>query len=271
MSIGDWGHAEGCQRAMSLAPVALTVPTANLANMKSAWTEITTAALPFDVAGLVLNGGIYTNTAGVLIDIGIGPAGSVQVLVPDLPARRLTSANAALGPLHVPVAIPAGSRIWARYQQSAAVALTVAVGMTLLAATWNSPAAGSRIEALGVSAATSLGTVIDPGATINTKSAWIELGASAPFTAAGVLLSVMPVGAIAGATWSVDLGIGPAGSEQIVLPDWLCYGSSGVDTATARAWLPLRIPEGARVAARVACSATTATARNRELALHLIG
>ena len=88
---------------------------------------------------------------------------------------------------------------------------------------------------------------VTASATIHTKGAWTQLVASTASTSALAILTFGNVGAVATDTSTlVDIGIGGAGSETVIIPDIACGGHS-VGPCT---WVPIRIPAGSRVAAR---------------------
>jgi len=103
----------------------LTAPGA--VNTKGDWTELTAATerdhrliVPF--AGKP--NGTANNAANGLIDIGIGPAGSEVVVLPDLRYEIYTSeVFATINPV-LPCRIPAGTRIAARYATTSTSANT---------------------------------------------------------------------------------------------------------------------------------------------------
>jgi hypothetical protein len=247
--------------------VALTAPGST--NTKSAWTQLSASA-PFDVAGLWVTVSAGGANGSALFDIGIGGAGSEQVIVPNVPVRRNGGANFGSGPIVLPVAIPAGTRIAARYQSSATTN-TLVVGALLVAAAWNTAQGGNRVAAYGAVTATGVGTVVDPGGSANTKGAWVEVASATDFDSSWLLLSVLPSGTLLSAqSWQVDVAVGASGSEQVVIPDVYIYGSSTVDNQVRLA-LPFSIPAGSRIAVRAQCSSTTTPGREREVVVHLIG
>lgn len=267
MSLGDWGGSEGHQRAASTGAVTLTAPGST--NTKGAWTQLSAAA-PFDVAGLWVMCASGGANGAALFDIGVGGAGSEQVVVPNVPARRVGGANYGSGVIPLPVAIPAGSRIAARYQSSATTN-TLILGAVMTAAAWNTAQGGNRCAAYGAATGTGTGTVVDPGGTANTKGAWVEIAAATDFDSSWLLLSVQPSGTLlATQSWLVDVAVGASGSEQIVLPDVYVYGSSTVDNQIRLA-LPFSIPAGSRIAVRAQCTSNTTPGREREVVAHLIG
>jgi hypothetical protein len=99
----------------------MTLPAA--INTKGAWTEIT-AATSASIRWLVpLVVGNSTDTAWVanhrgLIDIGVGGSGSEAVIVPDVGFGAFNNEAILHFPVTVPVRIPAGTRLAARYQEA---------------------------------------------------------------------------------------------------------------------------------------------------------
>lgn len=86
------------------------------------------------------------------------------------------------------------------------------------------------------------------GGAAHTKGAYVTLVAAAPFDVNGMLL----VGLVTagGNPRLVDIAVGAAASEQVVLPN---FPFQNTRTATAMDYLtyvPLRVPRGARIAAR---------------------
>src|SRR3569623_250142 len=79
-SMADWGIFSGSNRYQGQT---LALPTCGL-NSKGSWSQVT-AALPCDVCGVVVQW--RGNTAApffALIDVGIGAAGSEQVIIPNI-------------------------------------------------------------------------------------------------------------------------------------------------------------------------------------------
>lgn len=106
---------------------------------------------------------------------------------------------------------------------------------------------GYTIEAAGANTATSGGTAI-LGGTANTKGNFVQLVASTTYDATGFFISTH--------LWhtsyletAIDIAIGAAGSEQIILPDVMAanIASGG---RTTRAFFPIAIPAGTRISAR---------------------
>lgn len=81
----------------------------------------------------------------------------------------------------------------------------------------------------------------------NTKGSWVELVASTAFDADQLLITLGQSNAICSGL--VDVAIGASGSEQIIVANILCAGSPRMATSFH---LPLGVPAGSRIAARVA-------------------
>jgi hypothetical protein len=92
----------------------------------------------------------------------------------------------------------------------------------------------------------------------NTKGAWTQLSAGVPFDVAGLALELLP---ITSADFLIDLGIGDAGSETVLVGNLLV---SELGVAEGRRMvvvtLPVSIPEGTRLAARGQATAAAAAA-----------
>lgn len=106
-----------------------------------------------------------------------------------------------------------------------------------------------RVDNVGALTASSEQTQL-PGHTVNTKGSWVQISASTPIDAHEVMFSV--VNGVVGTTTStlVDFGVGGAGSEQVIVPDWLITWDQWNGKDIANVILPVRIPGGSRLAAR---------------------
>lgn len=108
-----------------------------------------------------------------------------------------------------------------------------------------------RYDTYGELTASSNGTTLGVSAT-NTKGSWVQLSASTAFDAEGILVTIG--GSVAGSpSQLIDIGIGSAGNERIVVPDLLISNRLGHPQSI---WLPIRIKGGSRLAARAQSTAT---------------
>lgn len=247
------------------------------ANVKHSWYELS-ASSPFDASGIIVHASHYSgfnanNSAGHLIDIGIGAAGSEIVLIPDLmfSAQPFGKDSPAY---YFPISIPAGSRIAARQQCSAASSDAVHVMAHLLR---GPKLSAGKVEACGVVTADSGGTSIDPGATANTKGSYTTLIASTAFDYKGIIMAhgtQQTDRQTYHISWLTDLAVGPAGSEQIVFGDWWTFidgSDNNTPGNTQTPFIPLTIPAGSRLSARCQSNQVAATIRLIDVAVWGVG
>lgn len=241
------------------------------ANTKGAYTEYVTST-SFDAIGFFISNGSSGGNVDTLHDVAIGAAGSEQIIVPDI---LISGSNEGVAGnfVYFPIAIPGGTRIALRRQAStAATALNVVV---ILVGAGALPAQRlQRAVNYGAAAADSGGVSIDPGGVANTKGSWVQIAAS---TSADIKWLVVCIGnqlntVRTGATWLLDLAIGAAAAEQLVVPDINLVAQASSDFMNPRLLgLPVSIPAGTRLAARASCTTTDATDRLFDLVLIGVG
>jgi hypothetical protein len=258
-------QAVGAVTATSLG----TTITGSAANNKGSMTQLT-ASTAFDAVGFTATilGFGATATSG-LMDIGIGAAGSEIIIASNLLVSSLTAADATVV-YFIPVAIPAGTRIAAKCQTNISSSVTMFVSLILWDGAFTQQEGMAGVDAIGANLTTSQGTVIDPGAVANTKSAYVQLTASTARDYAGFILGFdfgNNTASSAFPAWFVDFAVGGAGSEQIILPNvWVnseAASPANIMNMTAYGahvyWFP--VPSGTRLAARAQCSSATAAQR----------
>lgn len=243
-----------------------TITASAVANTKGTWTELVAST-----SGKVTYFVMYiaaTQAPGaassVLLDLGIGSLASEVTIIENMLAGCTYGTNIALArPVMLPLHIPAGTRIAARCQSDLALK-TCLLALDLYGGeSFEGPVPFQRVSSYGPNTATSKGVVLTAGGTNNTKGAWVELTSSSlvPHSMAFVLLQ--PNGRVITGTenWLIDIGIGGAGSEAIVEPDWpLRYESDeSLRTYGVLLRLPLEIAPGTRVAIRGACNTANLT------------
>ncbi len=115
----------------------------------------------------------------------------------------------------------------------------------------------SKVTDYGTDLSDSGGTQVDPGATGNTKGAYSELVASS----AGLIRHLMiGIGVQSSQITStalhlIDVAVGTAGSEQIILPDLFTATAVAKDLRQPRVMaFPCHVPPGSRLAARAQCN-----------------
>jgi hypothetical protein len=100
-----------------------------------------------------------------------------------------------------------------------------------------------------------VGTAVTAAGSANTKGSWVELDASAAFNADGFFVHLL--GITTTRDYLVDIGIGGAGAESVLLPN-LPYCSGVGFRFPAECYVPLPITAGTRIAAR--CQSANASA-----------
>lgn len=123
----------------------------------------------------------------------------------------------------------------------------------------------TNFETIGEDTSISGGTTLTGGAQ-NVKGAYVELVASSSFAAAGIIVNIGA--SSANANYAVDIAVGAAASETVIVPDVLCDGFAQSSSPGISVFFPISIPSGVRVSARVAASTASAT---MEVACVLMG
>lgn len=266
--MADWhlvdGQALETGGVTSAASTGLAVTGAGSTNTKGSWTELI-AATARDAFAVLVNlhrGGV--SAVDVLVDIGIGGAGSEQVLIPNLKGDVGTSLTTRAHPLVIPIQVPKGSRISARVQATSA-SVSTRMQVFMLSGGWAGQPGMGRVTDYGTNTADSGGVAIDPGAVLNTKGSWTQITASTTKPGRHLLIGIGNGlnSARVATDWLLDVAIGGSGSEQIILAD--CHveaaASDDLPGPTYIGPFPFSIPAGTRIAARSQCSINDANDR----------
>ncbi len=107
----------------------------------------------------------------------------------------------------------------------------------------------SATESVGLVRASSRGTDLASGAA-HTWSSWVQLTAATSRSAEGFLVNVVS-SAGCGRIQLLEIGIGASGSEVTLFGPFAIDGNAGIATEGQSLFVPIRVPEGARIAARV--------------------
>ena len=142
---------------------------------KGSWAQVF-ATLDADTYGLMIcvhNGRTSAANRQTVIDIGIGAAGSEQVVLPDLIGSNAALLS-SLGGLwyYFPIHLPAGTRVAVRAQSSVTTAVRVMVRAMQLPRDPSMVKSIGYVEAIGISGITP--TTCNPGTT--SESSWVLLG-----------------------------------------------------------------------------------------------
>jgi len=108
-----------------------------------------------------------------------------------------------------------------------------------------------RISAKYTATATYAGTT-------NTKGAWVEIVSSCPSGVNEIIVTMQGADGASSThlTWLLDVGIGAAGSEVVLIPDihHHSYDTASGNAVYSRSQFPAAIPAGTRIAIRAQCS-----------------
>ncbi len=256
----DDGHRFESAGATAADSGGISVTPNNSANTKGGYGELI-AATTFDACGFFLN---YVNPAAhkYLVDIAIRAAGAEQVVLANFHIGTVASMP---GTVWFPLSVPAGTRLAARAQCSSAGSLALEMAANLVGSGFQGGPRFRVVDTYGATTADSGGTSVDPGGAANTKGAYSQLTASTTraLRALAVVLGADSNQTLTTAGYLLDIAIGAAGVEQVVIPDLWFNATTGGRTFLAGAMgpFPCSIPAGTRIAARGASSTTDATDR----------
>lgn len=209
------------------------------ANTKGSWVEIK-SALPYDSIGLVVTFQTQPNAYQV-VDIAIGAGGSEQVVLPNWNLSSSLSGTHANNPMFIPLFIPAGSRVAARSEGSQGSAFAT-IKAVFLGGAWGGAQVPGQWKDYTQVASGPYGIATTPGG--GSKGSYAQIAAATAFTSRWMSVAVQ--GATSPEDINIDIAVGAAASEVIVLPD-LYYSIENLGVQWA---FPFTIPGGTRIAAR---------------------
>lgn len=268
-----WGPRES-SHVETLGAVAAasggTLATAGSpANTKGAWATLGTTSASWQAMHVMVTLG--SAAADHVFDIGIDLGGGTwRVIAPELRYPTLRAAASHSQPFMLPLHVPAGSTLGWRHQATTAGATARLVLMGVETSFAGTP--GFARMTAHYTVANSRGVTVDPGGTANTKGAWTQITGSTPAALDALLIGIGPAGSLSRGTnmsWLLDIGVGAAGSEQIVLANILVTSANSLNLPATEVLgpIPCAIPEGSRLAVRGQCSLTDSAARVLDVAL----
>lgn len=201
-----------------------------------------------------------SGTNNYTLRIGVGSAGNEEIISNDIIFYNKVGSSGQIKAFPLPLQIAEGTRVSVALAANAATQ-TADVTIDLFAGSLISDEGFQQSITYGVT--TPAGTSIDPGGTINTKGSWAEITSSTVGNTKGFLLCLQPDdnNDLADASYFFDVGIGGAGSEEIILNDfWVNTGAFETVQPTSF-FVKVSIPDGTRIAARSQSSINDATDR----------
>jgi hypothetical protein len=181
------------------------------------------------------------------VDIGVGGSGSEQVVISNLVATVNGTFQTEVLFYHLPISIPAGTRISARSQCDIASQTGVSYVMAhIFDGAMTQPNGGGGAEALGFNTATTRGTTVVSGA--GTPGSVTEIISATTRDYAGFAVMLDNNGGVnENDEFGVDIFVGPSGSEQFLVPS--IYLSSRNHKFVSPNYM-IFIPAGTRISAR---------------------
>lgn len=251
----DYGQDTGTSAGTSIESSSI--------HTKTAWVQLS-ASTDYEADGFLFFRSKGIGSANeTLWDVGVGAEGSEQVIVPNLLfANR--APNDGQG-AYIPLSIPAGSRVSARYQIASSSTITHTVALVLLKGGFLGLPGLSRMEDCGADTTNSKGMVIDPGDSVNQKGSWVELRAASSFAYRSIIVAIGHNNFLSKSddVWLFDIGVGGSGSEQVIIPNLMLGTSLAGDHITPNIIgpLPFSVPAGSRIAVRAQSSTTGSIGR----------
>ena len=207
---GNYCNQQEFYTAINITGVSVTGGTASY----SAWTQII-ASTAYDVDLIE----VYLNGSGSVIqwvDIGIGAGGSEVIIAKALPCF---GASSYVHRYLLPLSIPSGSRVSFRCYNASGTYVSY-IRIVGYSSSIPSLQGFSGIE--NVLAAGSVAALANPGV-INTKGNYVQVIASTARDYDGVIPVALNCSASLTDRFYIDLSIGAAASETIIVPDLFSY------------------------------------------------
>lgn len=268
----SYGHANFNDQGSTLATsLGTTITASGSTNTKGSYSQLV-ASTPYDCCGLWLN---YCNAsqAGVTnncsLDLAVGGAGSEQIVIPDIILATVGITSGYCNSIFFPIAVPAGTRIAARSQAPSA-SETVSVNVVLCDGSFDNDQGLSAFKSYGsVLSGATHGTVVDPGGIANTKGAYAQLVASTTYDISSLWAIFDGFTGGSGTNNSlVDIAVGAAASEQVIIPN-IFYGMRSSPLFIQALYGPFKvnIPAGTRLSARSQATSNVSGTRQCNLTL----
>lgn len=231
-------------------------------NTKGSWVQIFTGSeIAYDVWRITINigsGAASASARDTILDVGYDPAGgsSYTVLIPDLLAAN-SAPYATFGSItyRFPIHIPAGSSVAVRASVNNSTATlrawaTVDGRPTNPEMVWK----GTKVEAIGITAATSSGTTVTPGTT--SEGSWTSLGTvseRARYWEVGLGVNDSTMAAVG---YHLDLSAGSSGGDVAIITDALTCTTSAEQQFSSSNGTYRTVGAGSTIWGRCQCSGT---------------
>lgn len=250
--MSNWSIESGSATVRLCDRLQFTNP-GNVNHTMTSWQEIVSSCPISAVALRIFMQA--TSYAPTILQIGIGGAGSE---VPIITLPWITASNwdvvspAGVAYMYAPVNVPQGVRLSTRFQYDTAGQGVGDRWLSIYAygASGRRPTGYAAMETVGLSFASTSGTALNTTSGENTFGAWVEVLTSSPRPIRGLVPQISARYAAMNQLGVVEVGIGPAGSEQGIarVEGRSMYGDwpPAMNTDIT----PTSVPAGTRVALR---------------------
>ena len=257
--LGGAGPIDRLYSPVTASSLPVSITTGGTAHVKTAWTELV-ASTENEYEQLLLTA--YRNDTtfdhSFLLDIAIGAASSEQAIAENLFLSFRDTFGGTPGQIVLPISVPAGVRLSARVQcddtnETVYFALHGVCGFP-----FGKRIGHSLVDTMGANTSTTRGVNVDPGGTANTKGSWAEIASSTANDYSGLLFLFAAEDSASDSDLLLDVGVGAASSEQVVIADHGLYIDSGTDLCENQVlYWHSTLPAGSRLAARVQSPVTS--------------
>lgn len=249
------GGSECLESGLDLSATNGTLITSGgSANTVGAFVELLSAAnntKASNFISIIIGDNAGASQEPILLNIAIGGAGSEVIIIPNLFARSITGGNKTHYQYYFPLEIPADVRISADSQSSSASTQT-RVSIYRCFGALSQQSALSVIDSIGATTASSRGTEVPRGSSINTFGVWTTITASLAQSIKGFSVCAQR----ANTSWSdatviYEVGIGSAGNEEIIFSGQIVrMATSEEGFGVVSPFIPVGIVNGTRISIR---------------------
>jgi len=250
--------------AITASSTGAIVTSGGGTHTKGAWTEVV-ASTSEETYWLQLVTLPILADENFLIDIGVGAAASEVVKIANIPVFLNTPVSSPVVISPMPLTIPSGSRVSIRVQSTTA---NDSLQFMLFLSNNNEFGTSSENETIGALTASSKGTPVDAGGTVNTKGAYAELSSSISidYNYIVVMIGNNDNNTQVNGTFLVDVADGAAASEVDRVSNTM-FNSSTSELASSAQPFFQSFTSGSRVSSRVQSTVTDATDRVIDVAI----
>lgn len=259
--------------AITASTKATTITPNAVANTKGTFIPIGTTTI--NANSIMINQSNALATAReFLVDWSVGPTGSETIIINNLNFSMGGINNSAI--YYFPITIPASTVISARCQSEAPSGNSMEVSYVVMGQGFlASSGYGGTIETYGArSSGATGGAQIEPGAATHTKGVWTAVGTTnSTIRQLTIALSNRDNSIRTTANWLMDIAIGAAAAETIIIPDLLITAHSTDDNMHPPVFPPflVNIPPSTRIAVRAQSNIVDATDRLFDVILYGVG